>query len=198
MMKKILTISALLAYSCIASAAEVEPIKMVYEPFKFPTSVKKKEDKEKLSRLNILKNSLDCNMEVSPLIDERQNKVTLGSKWVKPLLPNGLDTWFVDAFKDLERAGIKAGDSGKPTVRMQPYLTRLYANSRGMNLHGIMALRLEYYQGDKKLDVARVRGYSTAANWANGDGEYVDVLNRAVHEVLPEIKASAAKVCQNL
>ncbi len=137
----------------------------------------------------------DCRVEVAAISDSRNNKVTLGSTWAEPLLPQGLDTW-LEAVRTQELVNHTSKWNGSRQLQIKPSLNRLYSYAESMNIHGVVSLNVEYWLDNKLVDTKYYRGVGSKANMMNALGEYATALNYAVHEVAPEVIEDAKQLCK--
>lgn len=137
----------------------------------------------------------DCRVQVAAISDSRNNKVTLGSTWAEPLLPQGLDAW-LDAVRTQELVNPTSSWNGSRQLEIKLSLNRLYSYAESMNIHGVVSLNVEYWLDNKLVDTQYYRGVGSKANMMNALGEYATALNYAVHEVAPEVIEDAKQLCE--
>ncbi len=135
-----------------------------------------------------------CQVSVAPFADGRNNKLTLGASWAQPLLPNGLTQW-LDDVRTLELINKTKSWQGEKQLQVKPRLLRLYSYNESMNIHGVIALSVEYWLDGKLVAEKKYRGMGSKANWANGLDEYATSLNYAVHEVVPTMMQDMKMLC---
>ena len=83
-------------------------------------------------------------------------------------------------------------------VSVEPYVTRLYYYDQSMNIHGVMALRVNYVVDGSVVLTERYRGHSAKANWANGIGEYHTSANLSIGEAMKVLTNNLPRVCDKL
>lgn len=199
-MKKIMLagVVASLALISVGAMAAVESQKRVpleYESKVLKTTKKTTTKKSKSSaKQPVAAPAYECKVDVAPVADERNNKVTLGASWNAPLLPDGLDTW-LNTVREKELVNKTSTWSGDKQLLIKPSVTRLYSYAESMNIHGVIALKVEYWLDNKLVQTKSYRGMGSKANMMNALGEYATALNYAVHEMAPEVLADVKNYC---
>lgn len=198
-MKKIMLVSLILSLGAtpLVTMAAANAQKLV--PLEYKTKVSKATQKtttqtRKKSAQKAPAVSYACQVEVSAFSDLRNNKVTLGASWSDPLLPQGLDTW-LDTVRTKELVNKTSAWKGDKKLLVKPSVTRLYSYAESMNIHGVIALKVEYWLDDKLVQTKNYRGMGSKANMMNALGEYATALNYAVHEVAPDVLADMKNYC---
>lgn len=153
--------------------------------------------KKKRMRENLAQD-IPCSVSVSPVQDNRANQQTLGRQFKKSLIPEGFEEWLAEAFNDIEKLGVTEQPDKTQVLRVEPSLLKLYASAKILNLHDTVSMKFDYFAGGQKIETALLRGDSTTLNWAGGDGEYVDVLNKATQDMFPKFAKTTADVCKTL
>jgi hypothetical protein len=79
-----------------------------------------------------------CPIHIAPVVDERQNKETLGATFFSPLLSPPMDVWVADGLSNLKGHGFtvdQTGSAGLPKdgVTVRATLTRAYTWQIGLN-----------------------------------------------------------------
>ncbi len=184
-----------------AKTSDDGPVELQYES----TSLNKKgktkrvnrEEYEELQKQKVAFNESmrSCRVRVEPLRDERQNQQTLGSTFAKPLLIKPIDNW-LKAFKqegiDKALAEYQTQDAG---IVLTPSVTRLYAYAENMNIHGVIAIKVDISMNGQFVGTRRYRGLGSRANMVNGVGEYHDAVNRAADDAVAVLIADLPSIC---
>jgi len=139
-----------------------------------------------------------CNVTFSPVTDARKNKQTVGSNYNVPLKAVDVDKWLEQFTLNLSQrvnvASSSAADNSNQ-INIAPKMLKLYSYAEGMNLHGVIAIKLDYYRSDVLLSSHHMRGYATKANWNNGIGEYRKVINMAMSDITDVIISNINMNC---
>lgn len=138
--------------------------------------------------------SLSCDVKINPFTDNRKNQQTLGTTMSKSLQANGISEWLADASADLWSSKIKSTASAK-TITLQPSLLKLYSYAQSMNIHGVIALKVDFIENGKVVDSKIYRGLGSAANVWNAEYEYYDSLSRAAHNAFPKVLQDLSQKC---
>lgn len=199
-MKKIILAGLVVSLGLVpvASMAAVENQKLV--PLEYTSKVVKTTKKtvtrksRSAAKQQVVIPAYECKVDVAPVADERNNKVTLGASWSGPLLPGGLDTW-LNTVREKELVNKTHTWSGDKQLLIKPSVTRLYSYAESMNIHGVIALKVEYWLDNKLVQTKSYRGMGSKANMMNALGEYATALNYAVHEIAPDMLADVKNYC---
>lgn len=190
-MKKIILASLVLSLGAAHFAATATAATQKLVPLEYKTKVSRTTQKS-VQQAPAL--SYVCQVEVSPFSDQRNNKVTLGASWSEPLLPQGLDSW-LETVRAKELVNKTSSWTGDRKLLVKPSVTRLYSYAESMNIHGVIALKVEYWLDGELVETKSYRGMGSKANMVGALGEYATALNYAVHEVAPDVLADMKKYC---
>lgn len=199
-MKKIILASLIASFTCVsvnsmAAVSEQKRVPLEYKSKVERVSKKASTKKSKSSsRQNVITPFYECKVDVTPVVDERNNKVTLGASLSDPLLPDGLDVW-LDTVREKEFINKTNAWSGNKQLLVKPSVTRLYSYSESMNIHGVIALKVEYWLDNKLVQTKSYRGMGSKANMMGALSEYATALNYAVHEVAPDVLTDIKNYC---
>lgn len=199
-MKKIIlaglvTSLVLMSVGTIAAVENQKPVPLEYKSKVVKTTKKTTTKKSRsTAKQQVVVPAYECKVDVAPVVDERNNKVTLGASWSDPLLPEGLDTW-LNTVREKELVNKTRTWNGDKQLLIKPSVTRLYSYAESMNIHGVIALKVEYWLDNKLVQTRSYRGMGSKANMMNALGEYATALNYAVHEVAPEVLADVKNYC---
>jgi len=138
--------------------------------------------------------SYDCRVVVDAIVDARNNRQTLGANWAEPLLPSGLEPW-LEQVRALELANKTGAWAGGKQVQVKPRLTRLYSYVESMNIHGVIALDIEYWVDQTLVETKKYRGLGSKTNMWNALSEYGTALNYAVHDMAPDVLTDIKAIC---
>jgi hypothetical protein len=139
---------------------------------------------------------INCDVKFSPMIDERKNKLTVGSNYNVPLKAVDVDVWLDKFTLNLNQRTHPTSTNNSNEINISPKMLKLYSYAEGMNLHGVMAVKLDYYRSEVLLNTYHLRGYATKANWNNGIGEYRKVINMAMSDAADVITKKINTLCE--
>lgn len=161
-----------------------------------PAAKTKNKAKEVSSPVNVPQEQVlsVCQVQFDVFQDQRPNKETVGSNFAKSLMPIGLDQWLQNAEADLWQGKVKKSDSGKNLV-LKPKLDRLYAYAQSMNIHGVIALTVDFVVDGKVIETKKYRGLGSTTNAWNAEHEYYDALSYAAHDAMPKVLKDIPAVC---
>jgi hypothetical protein len=137
-----------------------------------------------------------CTFISANSLDLRQNKQTVGLKFNKSLLGDGVNSWLDAAFK--QNLPYQPKKQSKINVTIVPKLHRLYSYPESMNILGVTALELDYIVDNKVALSRHYRGFYAKTNIAGGDGEFFTTLNYSLNDSIPKIVNDLSDVCINL
>ncbi|MES2672661.1 MAG: hypothetical protein V4660_00405 [Pseudomonadota bacterium] len=138
-----------------------------------------------------------CKIDFSDFQDVRPNKETVGSNFKRSLQPIGLDVWFKDAEIDLWEKRITMPGTGR-MITLQPKVYRLYAYAQSMNLHGVMAIAVDFVVDGKVVETRKYRGFGSTMNGWGAEYEYYQALSYAAHDVMPQVLKDVPEICGKL
>jgi hypothetical protein len=141
--------------------------------------------------------SATCQIKHADFQDIRLNKETVGTNFKKSLQPQGLDTWFKDAEKDLWEKRIHNPSSGK-VITLQPKIFRLYSYAQSMNIHGVMGIAVDFMTDGKVIESRKYRSLGSTTNGWNAEREYYQALSYAAHDVMPKVLKDIPDICKKL
>ncbi len=186
---------ALLSVGAMAAVESQKRVPLEYKSKEVKTTKKATAKTSKSSaKQPVVAPAYECKVDVAPVADERNNKVTLGASWNSPLLPDGLDTW-LSTVREKELVNKTRSWSGDKQLLIKPSVTRLYSYAESMNIHGVIALKVEYWLDNQLVQTKSYRGMGSKANMMNALSEYATALNYAVHEVAPDVLADVKNYC---
>lgn len=137
-----------------------------------------------------------CQVQFEDFQDQRPNKESVGTNFAKSLTPVGIDAWLKDAGADLWIGKVKT--AGNKTLVLKPKLDRLYTYAQSMNLHGVMAITVDFEIDGKVLESRKYRGLGSTTNAWNAEHEYYDSLSYAAHEAMPKVLKDISTVCAKI
>ncbi len=205
-MKKLLIVSAIF-FSCMSSFAEKAPKKNPSDPvsliYKLDEKKKKKKTKTKAQIKSAAENLRSkelifekCKFTMDPIIDDRQNKETIGHKWSAPLRVQGVDAWLAEAKDDLFDKKLLNSAPTARDVHLKASLTRLYSYAQNLNIHGVSALRIDIYSQGEKITTKRYRGLGSRVNWVNGVPEYHSAVTLAMRDNMQVLMDDLSSICE--
>ncbi|HWV15294.1 MAG TPA: hypothetical protein VN030_07660 [Cellvibrio sp.] len=137
-----------------------------------------------------------CQVKFDEFQDNRSNKQTVGTNAIRSLSPTGLEVWLKDAEADIWLGKVK-NSSGK-VVTVKPKLERLYAYAQSMNLHGVMAISVDYFVEGQLIETRKYRGFGSTGNTWNAESEYYEALSYAAHDALPKVLKDINSLCEKV
>ena len=155
----------------------------------------RKEANKIRAKIALMNEPLTCRFDMAKFVDSRQNKDTIGTNFLVPLSPYGIDLWLEDAVKQLVLAKLPKAKPDATDVIIKPELTRLYSYNEAMNLNGIIAFKASFIKNDETLLVKHYRGIGVKPNWRGSTGEYNKAVNIAAKDAMPKLIKSLRSVC---
>jgi hypothetical protein len=138
----------------------------------------------------------DCLVKIEPFLDIRSNKKTIGARPDAPIVAENMDVWLAELRKDLQALSGSEYGKNETSVIVRPHLFRLYVIQKGVNLNGVVAVKLKYSNEAGDVQRSSLRGYSTKLNWGGSNSKYVTVLNMAANDLLPKMAQSIGDFCE--
>lgn len=135
-----------------------------------------------------------CQVKFENFQDQRPNKETVGTNLIRSLSPTGIEAWLNDAEADIWLGKVK--NSSEKVLTVKPKLERLYAYAQSMNLHGVMAISVDYVVDGNVIETRKYRGFGSTGNTWNAEYEYYDALNYAAHNAMPKVLKDINEICQ--
>lgn len=190
----------------VAHALSEEPLSMVYELPQVATS------RDGLGPLTAQEVKRSCALVVQ-LADSRASKSTLGGNAFLRLDVGGTPVvmqsirsgdglpWLRGAIRSLESQGFRVAEGGAAgtaaiaQVTMDIHLRMAQAWASGTNLASTVAIEARYKAPMGEAARTYV-GQGMKANWANGDSEYMGVLNAAMADAVASLAQDAAGLCE--
>jgi hypothetical protein len=142
-----------------------------------------------------------CPVHIVPVVDQRQNKETLGSSMLTPLLSPPMDVWVTDGLMGLGGHGFtvdKTTDLAAPAngVTVRSTLTRAYTWQVGIKLFSMVALRTQFVDRNGVLQEKYYRAHGDKTNMWGADSEYATTLNYGINNLLPAIASDLVSLCK--
>ena len=162
------------------------------------SSRRKKRTVNKRKKANLIKvdvRALKCEFLAENFLDSRANKETIGTNFSVPLRAQKVDEWLENLSTDFRKKVQSKSSAPTQKVTIKPEMVRLYAYAQGMNLLGVIAVKVNYEQAGNVIATKYYRGFAAKANWANGIGEYNTAVNKATENLLPKIINDLPMVC---
>lgn len=84
---------------------------------------------------------------------------------------------------------------GAATLTLHADLLLLYVQSQASSKSAQIAMHVRYQKDAQTLLDRTYRGRSTSMNWANGDSEIQEALDRALSDMLMHVEADLRLLC---
>ena len=202
--------SALCAMPGLSHAlTETEPLPMVFE--RAPESAERP-NSQPVAQLHV---ASGCTLYLQSIDHLRQNKANVGNLTViRPTLHatpvsvqsiQGGDAgpWVRGALQSAGRYGLQVVVAAAPPSTGAPRqvtadmaLRLAHAWSAGLNLVSHVVLQTTYRTPGVEPVVRQYHGMGTRTNWANGNGEFMSVLNLGIEEAVRGMAIDAAALCE--
>lgn len=203
------TFSALLGAPGLSHAlTETEPLPMVYEPAPEPAE---RPNSTPVAQLRV---ASGCTLYLPKIDDVRLHKASVGNLTVMmptlhatPLavqsIQGGSDAgaWTRGALQSASRYGLRVVTAALPAsgnarqVTADVALRLAHSWSAGLNLVSHVVLQATYRMPGTEAVVRQYHGMGTRTNWANGNGEFMSVLNLGMEEAVRGMVSDAAALC---
>jgi len=188
---------------------ETEPLSMVFEP---APEAAERPNSPPVARLHVANG---CTLYLPAIDDLRLNKANVGNLTV--MLPTlhatpvsvqsiqGGDAgpWIRGALQSAGRYGLQVVVAAAPPspgaarqVTADVALRLAHAWSAGLNLVSHVVLQATYRRPGAEPVVRQYHGMGTRTNWANGNGEFMSVLNLGIEEAVRGMATDAAALCE--
>jgi len=136
-----------------------------------------------------------CDIKLLTIRDVRSNKETLGQAGNAPVLANNVSDWvYQGVHSGLERYGYNVSGK-KGSMSLQVNIKLAYLRPLPLRLFATVSLEVFLHQNQKRLYHHTFRAIGDSNNWANGDGEVMDVLNTALNNAVADIAADIEPSC---
>jgi len=187
---------------------ETEPLPMVYEPAPEPT------ERPNSTPAPVLRVASGCTLYLPKIDDMRLNKANVGNlTLMMPTLhatpvavqsiQGGGDAgaWTRGALQSASRYGLQVVNAAPPAsgsarqVTADVALRLAHSWSAGLNLVSHVVLQATYRAPGAEAVVRQYHGMGTRTNWANGNGEFMSVLNLGMEEAVRGMVADTAALC---
>lgn len=136
-----------------------------------------------------------CDIKLLAIKDVRSNRETLGVAGGAPVLAKNVAEWV--------RQGVMSGLSQRgynvsaqqSNLSMQVNVKLAYLRPLPLRLHATVALEVFLKQHEKQIYHHTFRAIGDKNNWANGEGEIMEVLNVALNNVVVDMAESIQPSC---
>ncbi|WP_422084646.1 hypothetical protein [Variovorax sp.] len=187
---------------------ETEPLSMVFEP---APEAAQRPNSPPVARLHVANG---CTLYLPVIDDLRLNKANVGNlTLMRPTLHatpvsvqsiQGGDAgpWIRGALQSASRYGLQVVAAVPPSpgaarqVTADVALRLAHAWSAGLNLVSHVVLQATYRTPGAEPVVRQYHGMGTRTNWANGNGEFMSVLNLGIEESVRGLATDAAALCE--
>lgn len=187
---------------------ETEPLPMVYEPAPEPAE---RPNSTPVAQLRV---ASGCTLYLPKIDDMRLNKANVGNlTLMMPTLhatpvavqsiQGGGDAgaWTRGALQSASRYGLQVVTAALPAagnarqVTADVALRLAHSWSAGLNLVSHVVLQTTYRMPGAEAVVRQYHGMGTRTNWANGNGEFMSVLNLGMEEAVRGLVTDTAALC---
>jgi hypothetical protein len=142
-----------------------------------------------------------CPVLLTPPVDARLNKETIGAPFGRSALAGPVDNWMKEGLSELKVYGVSMSSTGAiatPTGReiaMEVKLTRAYTWQVGLKIFSTITAKIKYLSasGAKQEKSYRVLGDKT--NMWGAQSELVTTLNYGLNNLLPTLAFDLQVVC---
>ena len=139
--------------------------------------------------------SQQCHIKILPVNDVRSNKETLGSAGGVPVLSNNVTGWVKQGMNSgLQQRGYQVSER-TGDLSMQVNVKLAYMRPLPLRLYATVSLEVILHQKEKQLYQNIFRANGDSNNWANGEGEIMDVLNVALNNVVDDVATDIQPAC---
>jgi len=141
-----------------------------------------------------------CAIKLTPVVDARQNKETVGANYIyRPLLSGDAGAWATSGMQNLKVFGFTvdmATDADRTgALSVASRITRAYTWQVGMKLYGTVVVKVDYQLPGGRTESKTYRATGDKTNMWGADDEYMATLNYAFNNMLPKIAADLEKHC---
>jgi len=187
---------------------ETEPLSMVFEP---APEAAERPNSPPLARLHVANG---CILYLPAIDDLRLNKANVGNLTlmqptlhatpvsVQSIQGGDAGPWIRGALQSAGRYGLQVVAAAPQSpgaarqVTADVALRLAHAWSAGLNLVSHVVLQATYRTPGTEPVVRQYHGMGTRTNWANGNGEFMSVLNLGIEEAVRGMATDAAALCE--
>ena len=140
--------------------------------------------------------SRSCRINLLPVKDSRSNRQTLGVAGNVPVLAEDVTGWvYKGVASGLRQAGHQLVATGDKQD-MQVTINLAYLRSLPLRLHATVSLDVSLSRAGQVIYIHTFRAVGEKNNWANGDGEIMEVLNIALNKAVTDMAINIGTVCR--
>ena len=137
-----------------------------------------------------------CRINLLPVKDSRSNQQTLGVAGNVPVLADDVSQWvYRGLVSGLTQAGHQVVDAAKGQD-LQVAIKLAYLRSLPLRLHATVSIDVGMARTGKTRYTQTFRAVGEKNNWANGDGEIMEVLNIALNNAVADMAADIGRACR--
>jgi len=148
------------------------------------------------------RNAQPCTLIVSTIADTRIEPALLGSVAGRPVrAPGDVSAWLRNVIAGLESRGVVPHFDTNPHQETSPLVAGLTLRMAWVSeIHtsktATTLLRMKLTRGESVLRERDYRGSDTVMNWASGDGELQQMVDRAFGAALDQIAEDVRAACK--
>lgn len=143
-----------------------------------------------------------CPVRVVSVVDDRQNKETIGRSMKGALISGDMSKWVTEGLADLNNFGFKVDvteDASPPqdgSVLIKAHLTRAYTWQVGLKIFSMVALKAQFINKNGVLQEKYYRAHGDKTNMWGAESEYVTTLNYGINNLLPVMAKDLVGLCK--
>ena len=128
-----------------------------------------------------------CRVSVAEVRDTRADPQSMGDIGGRVVRAEDATAWLRSGLNSLgadKRLALSEAPAGEADITVRAELVKAYVESLRINKSANVVVRIRYAQGGADAGEKSFRGDDGGMNWASGDSEAQQVLNRALGEVV--------------
>lgn len=136
-----------------------------------------------------------CKLRLGQVQDLRSDKMSLGEIGGRPITATDTLAWTRSGLTTLDTdAKIELVGSGEQ-LSLDADIVKAYVYSITSNKTAHIVLRVRYTNADAPVAEKVYRGADNTGNWASGEGEARNALNRALASAISQIRTDVLRHC---
>ena len=136
-----------------------------------------------------------CHIRLLKVVDKRSNKETLGEAAGVPVLASNVTGWVSEGVTSgLKHHGYKVSEQ-RGDLDMLVNIKLAYLRPLPLRLHATVSLEVQLKHSQKRMYRQTLRAIGDRTNWANGEGEIMEVLNIALNNVVTDLADDIQPAC---
>jgi len=139
--------------------------------------------------------SSPCYIRLQKVIDKRSNVETLGEAAGVPVLASNVTDWVSEGLTGgLKHHGYRVSKQ-RGDLDMLVNIKLAYLRPLPLRLHATVSLEVKLQHSQKQMYRKTLRAIGDRTNWANGEGEIMEVLNIALNKVVADLADDIQPAC---